>query len=137
MKIFIVCSKHFYGRIAEIKTVLEQAGHCITMPNSYDEPMQEERMKNTGAAEHAAWKAMMLKRDAQNVGQNDAVLVLNFEKKGQQNYIGGATFLEIAKAFELGKKIYLYNPVPDNIFKDELLGMQPTVINGNLGQIKQ
>jgi hypothetical protein len=78
---------------------------------------------------------MMLHEQEEKVRANDAVLVLNFEKRGQANYIGGATFLEIFKAFELGKKIFLYNPVPDNIFTDELLGMGPLVINGDLSLI--
>ncbi|MDE2019583.1 MAG: hypothetical protein KGJ13_04510 [Patescibacteria group bacterium] len=48
---------------------------------------------------------------------------------------GGATFLEIFRAFDAGKKVFLFNPIPDNIFKDELLGMNPTVINGKLEMI--
>ena len=41
------------------------------------------------------------------VKANDAGLVLNFEKKGIPNYIGGGTFMEIIKAWELNKKIFL------------------------------
>ncbi|MEK6895517.1 MAG: hypothetical protein AABX48_03275 [Nanoarchaeota archaeon] len=59
-------------------------------------------------------------------------LVLNFEKKGQLNYIGGATFLEISRAWEMGKKVFLYNPIPENIFKDELIGINPIILNGRL-----
>ena len=58
--------------------------------------------------------------------------MLNFEKNGQVNYIGGATFLEIFRAFDIGNKIFLYNPIPQNIFEDELKAMDPTVINGDL-----
>jgi len=64
------------------------------------------------------------------------ILVVNFEKNGQKDYIGGATFLEMYKAFELGKKIFLYNPIPDNIMKDEIIGFAPTVIKGELLEIK-
>jgi hypothetical protein len=70
------------------------------------------------------------------VRANDAILVLNFEKNGQANYIGGATFLEIFRAFELEKKIFFFNPIPDNIFKDELVAMNPIVINGDLKLVK-
>lgn len=79
---------------------------------------------------------MMFKLQEKKILYNDAILVLNLEKKGQPNYIGGATFLEIFKAFELGKKIYLYNPVPENIFKDELVAMKPVVINGDISRIR-
>ena len=132
MKIFIACSKHFYNKIPEIKEKLEKVGHKIALPNSYDEPMKEETMKAQGSKEHIKWKAEMLKKDKQNIEPNDAVLVLNFEKKGISNYIGGATFLEIFRAWEMNKKIFLYNPIPDNIFKDELIGMNPNILNGDI-----
>ena len=136
MKIFICCSKHIYNRISPIKETLEKTGHIITLPNSYDVPMKEEEMKKIGAEEHKNWKASMLRLQKEKVEKNDALLVLNMEKNGQKNYIGGATFLEIFMAFELGKKIYLFNPITDSLLKDELLGMGPIIINGNLGLIK-
>ncbi len=136
MKIFIVCSKHFYDRIPDIQKELEEEGHEVSMPNSYDEPLKEEQMKVEGLEAHVEWKAEMMRRDRENIEPNDAVLVLNFEKKEQPNYIGGATFLEMYKAWELGKQLFLYNEIPDSIFRDELLGMNPTVINGDLTKIK-
>lgn len=136
MKIFICSSKHLYGKIPPIKEQLEKQGHTITLPNSYEEPLKEEEIKTQGAEVHAEWKAMMFKLQEKKILENDAVLVINFEKKGQPNYIGGATFLEIFKAFELGKKIYLYNPVPENVFTDELVAMKPVVINGDISKVK-
>ena len=98
--------------------------------------MQEEKIKQQSKEEHIKFKSAMLKLQEEKIKQNDAVLILNFEKHGQSNYIGGATFLEIFKAFELGKKIFLINPIPDNIFKDELIGMNPVILNKDLSQIK-
>ena len=118
MKIFICCSKHFYHKIQPIKAELEKNNHVITLPNSYDAPFKEEEMKLQSKDAHIAWKSSMLRQQAQKVSANDAILVLNFEKNGQKNYVGGATFLEIFKAFELNKKIFLYNPIPDSIFSD-------------------
>lgn len=136
MKIFVICSKHFYDKVPAIKKELEEKGHIIQPPNSYDKPFEEERMKSLSAEEHIGWKSMMLRKDEENVLQNDAVLVLNFEKRGIQNYIGGATFLEIYTAWKLNRKIFLYNPIPDLIFKDELIAFSPLIINGDLSQIK-
>jgi hypothetical protein len=65
----------------------------------------------------------------------DSVLVLNFEKNGQTNYIGGATFLEMYDAFRLGKKIYMFNNIPEGILKDEIIGFNPILINGDLNNI--
>lgn len=66
----------------------------------------------------------------------DAVLTLNFDKNGKKNYIGGSTFLELYEAFMEGKKIYLWNEVPEGILFDEISGFAPEIINGNLDLVK-
>jgi hypothetical protein len=136
MKIFIACSKHFYYRIPEIKEELEKAGHIITLPNSFNEPLKEESMKKKGLEYHAKWKGEMIKKNNKNIEPNDALLILNFNKNGEDNYIGGATFLEAYHAFEMNKKIFFYNSLPENkYFKDELIGFNPTIINKDLSKI--
>lgn len=135
MKIFVCSSRHLYHKAALIIAALEEAGHIITPPNNYDDPGRENRMKTGETQEYVNWKAGMLKTQAEKVAANDAVLVLNFEKDGKPNYIGGATFLELFKAWELGKKIFLYNPIPEGMLYDELAGMNPVVINGDITRI--
>lgn len=135
MKIFICCSKAFYPQVAPIKAELETAGHVITLPNSYDNPGRESEMHELGVAEHATWKASMLRLQLTKVEANDAVLVLNFEKNGQPNYIGGATFIEAFKAFELNKKLFFYNEIPEGMLRDELLAFEPLVICGDLSLV--
>jgi hypothetical protein len=107
-------------------------GHTITLPNSYDNPGREEEMKLLSADEHAKWKASMLRLQKQKVADADAILVLNFEKNGQRNYIGGATFIEMYIAFDLHRPIFLYNDIPESGFKDEILAFEPVVIAGDL-----
>jgi len=136
MKIFICCSKYLYHNIPKIKEELEKAGHEITLPNSYESPFKEEEIKLIGKEEHSKWKGDMIKLQDNKVRKNDAVLILNFEKNGQPNYIGGATFLELFRAWELGKKLYLFNPIPENILKDEICGFNPIILKGNLSLIK-
>lgn len=132
MKIFLACSKYFYDKIPEIKRVLENKGHKIALPNSYDKPFAEEEIKKLSKEEHIKWKSEMMKKDEKNIKPNDAILVLNLEKKGIKNYIGGATFLEIHKAWELNKKIFILNNLPQCSFTDELIGMNPILLNGDL-----
>jgi hypothetical protein len=86
--------------------------------------------------EHQIWKSEMMKMHEPKVKKNDAILVLNLDKNGVSNYIGGATFMEIVKAWELNKKIFLYNDITDNVFKDELIGINPKIINQDLSKIK-
>ena len=136
MKIFIACSKHFYERIVPIKEFLEGMGHVVTLPNSFEEPFAEERFKAMSVEEHIEWKGMMMRRDEENIEPQEAILVLNFEKRGIPNYIGGATFMEVIKAWEYGHKIFFYNFLPNCSFTDELKGMSPIIINGDLERIR-
>lgn len=134
MKIFIICSKQFYDRVELIKENLENMGHSTVLPNCYDCP--ETEAKYRGTSEHARWKASMIKHSEEVISGVDAVLVVNYDKNGQKNYIGGATFLEIYDAFRLNKKIFFMNDLPEGMLKDELIGFNGVVINEDLSKIK-
>lgn len=134
MKIMMLCSKVFYDKLLDFKASLEKMGHEIHMPNCWDCP--ETEAKYRGTEKHSEWKASMIKHSEEVIKQMDAVLVLNYDKNGQKNYIGGATFLEIYDAFRHGKKIYFVNDLPEGMLKDELIGFGPIVINGDLSRIK-
>lgn len=140
MKIFIICSKQFYSEVDNIKKKLECMNHEIYLPNCYDDPTCEARMKTIGVKEHQEFKAKMYKRSDEICKIVDAVLVLNFDKQkeGQiyKNYIGGATFLEMYDAFRNNKKIYLYNEIPEGMLYDEIEGFAPIIINGDLNRVK-
>ena len=67
----------------------------------------------------------------------DAILVMNFEKGGVENYIGGNTLIEIGFAHVLGQKIFLLNPIPKTPYcKSEIEALRPIVIDGDLKLIK-
>ena len=140
MKILTICSKNFYPQIAKIKKELERSGNEVFLPNCYDDPLTEQKMWNLGKEEHQKFKARMFKQSEDTISNLDAVLVLNFDKekngKTFKNYIGGATFLEMYDAFRMGKKIFLYNDIPEGMLYDEIEGFGPTIINGNLDLIK-
>ena len=128
----MVGSKRAYGRVADVAAELERAGHVVTMPNNFEDPTREDRMKSEGESAYAEWKADMLRLQSDKVAANDAVLVVNVDKGAQRNYLGGATFLEVFKAWELGKRIYFLNPIPDSGLRDELTAMKPVVLEGDL-----
>ncbi len=140
IKILIICSKKFYSKIEEVKKILEEKNIEVFLPNCYDDPTTEQRMWDLGKEEHQKFKAKMYKQSEDTISNMDAVLVLNLdkEKDGEiiNNYIGGATFLEMYDAFRLGKKIYLYNDIPKGMLFDEIEGFGPIIINGDLNLIK-
>jgi hypothetical protein len=135
MKIFICASKHNYKHIPKIKNELEAMGHSITLPNSFNDPFIELRIKKESKEKHIEIKQKLLKEQVIKIRDNDAIVVVNFDKKGIKNYIGGATFLEMYKAFELGKKIYLINPIPEGILEDEIIGFNPIILENDLKRI--
>lgn len=140
MKILIICSKKFYSKIEEVKKILEEKNNEVFLPNCYDDPTTEQKMRDLGKEEHQKFKAKMYKQSEETISKMDAVLVLNLdkEKEGEifKNYIGGATFLEMYDAFRLGKKIYLYNDIPNGMLFDEIEGFGPIIIKGDLNLIK-
>ena len=140
MKIMIICSKKFYSEIERVEKILKENGHDIYMPNCYDAPDTEDKMKKLGKEEHQAFKAKMYKQSEDAIKQMDAVLVLNFDKekdgKIAKNYIGGATFLEMYDAFRNNKKIFLYNDIPEGMLFDEIEGFSPVILNGNISEVK-
>jgi hypothetical protein len=135
MRVFVCASRANYDRVASVRLELEHGGHVVTLPNNYDDPGREERIRQSTPNEYRDWKARMLEMQREKVRANDAVLVLNFGKGESHNYLGGATFLEVFKAWELGRKIFFFNPLPDGILRDELEAMSPLVIHGDLSLV--
>jgi hypothetical protein len=135
MRVFICASRSNYHRVPSIQRELERRDHVVTLPNNYDDPAREERIKSSTPTEYRRWKARMLGVQREKVQANDAVLVLNFDKGESRNYLGGATFLEVFKAWELGRRIFFLNPLPDGILRDELDAMSPVVIDGDLSLV--
>jgi len=136
MKIFIICSKHHSHKVPEIKEDLENKGHIVTLPNSFEDPMLELRILEADKKAHSEWVAKAWDESEEKIKDNDAVLVINLEKNNQQNYISGATFTEIFMAYRMKKRIFMFNDIPESNFKDELTGMNPIILNGDLTIIK-
>jgi hypothetical protein len=76
-----------------------------------------------------------IKRYFREISNSDAILVVNVDKKGVKNYIGGNALMEMGFAYVLNKKIYLLNDIPDVSYKDEIVAVKPIVLSGNLSKI--
>ena len=146
MKITICGSMVFANEMKEAMDRLHELGHEVKMPpmliKKKDGGMmtaQEAHTMRHAAAEDDEWvwdlKERAIRLHFDKVEWSDAILVLNYTKRDVINYIGANTFLEMGLAFHLNKLIYLLNPIPDIDCKEELLGMKPIVINGELRAI--
>lgn len=133
MKIAICASMVFSENMLETKKELEKLGHvCFVSDfvNKYLGKSDKEkedmtiRDKNENDAIREFWK---------KIKESDAILVLNYDRRGVKNYIGGNTLMEIGFAHVLDKKIFLLNPVPDiAYYKSEIEATNPVIINGDM-----
>ncbi|MFA5127541.1 MAG: hypothetical protein WC457_00880 [Patescibacteria group bacterium] len=136
MKIGIIGSMQFTDKMVEYRDKLNKLGHDAfltdlhkTMVGKSDEEIEKIKLhqKNNMDAIREFWRAMQ---------GADAVLVLNFDKNGIANYIGGNTLMEIGFAHVLNQKIFLLNPVPDMAYcKTEIEAVKPIILNGDLTKI--
>lgn len=139
----ICSSANFYRQAADIQEQLTQAGLKALIPEVAED------MKRRGdydVSYYKTWfgdandyskKARFIRGHFAEIEKSDVVLVLNYEKHGVQNYIGGNVLMEMAIAFYLNKPIYILNEAPqDSPLLEEILGMQPTILGGDLASLK-
>lgn len=146
MKITLCASIAFYDQMIEVQKKLEQLGHEVKLPPSEFKDQngsviteKEFYAKRKTETDDTSWvwdeKEKAMRLHFQKVEWSDAILVLNYDKNGIANYIGGNTLLEMGLAFYLGKKIFLFNGIPAISYKEEILGLKPIVIGQDLTKI--
>ena len=128
----------FYKEMREMKLTLERLGYTVFVPVSTDEEPPIEGRPGISKDELVAAKIEydFIRRHFKNIEISDAILILNYPKKGIDGYVGGNTFLEMGYAFGLKKKIFTLYPVPDMEYAAEMYAMQPIVIDGKLEKIQ-
>ena len=148
MTITICSSVDFSPTIIEIKKKLEEKGWKVNIPFFTTKILNGEivfedylkaKEKSGDIGFRNAEDVDMIKRYWNYIKSSDAILVLNLEKKGIKNYIGGNTLMEMGFAYGHDKRIYLYNPIPERSermhYVDELEDLKPIIINKNIEKI--
>jgi len=143
MKIVICGSIEITPEIKEISDELIKIGHKTEIPLTSQKIIKGEltmkefkqEKKNNGDGSFRKIEDDLIKRYYRIIDESDAVLILNIDKNGIKNYIGGNTFLEMAFAHVLDKEIFLYNGIPQMSYTDEIIAMQPMIINQDLSKI--
>ncbi len=137
MRIGIIGSMQFTEKMLEVQEELKNLGHdpflLAEVPTPFigksDDEKEQLKLKQK--------KEMDTVRYSWDILQGaDAVLVLNLDKRGIKNYIGGNSLLEIAFAYILKQKIFLYNDIPDiSYYKTEIESLKPVIIYRDLNKI--
>lgn len=144
MKIIICGSMAFAQDMLDAKDKLLTYGHQVVVPEFTETYVTnkewQKKAKSPGTMIGAQRKIDndLIRKHHAEIAQGDAILVINKDKRGIKNYIGGNSFLEIGFAYVLGKKIFVLNPLPEDLtlIYQELVAMQPIIISGDLKKIK-
>ena len=136
MKIVICGSMTFVKKMAEVGNNLEKLKHKIILPKFTEEYI---KIGNLDKIHFESVKNKinhnLIKDYFNEINNADGVLIVNEDKNGIKNYIGGNSFLEMGFAHALSKKIFLLNQIPEISFKEEIEAMQPIILNGDLDKI--
>lgn len=99
---------------------------------SFDEPVD---YQTVSAERRAVLKSGLIRSHFDHIARSDCILVVNNTVGDKRNYIGANAFLEMGYAFGVGKPIYLLNALPDQANTDELAGLLPVIVHGDLSRI--
>ena len=132
MKVTICGSMHHIEGMKQAEELLTKAGYEVETPNPREGEVDYHSLSDE---ERARLKDTLIKEHLDKISESDAILVFNEDKKGVAGYIGGNTLMEMAFAYAQGIEIFLFRPAPDMSYTDEILGIQPIVLGGDVAKI--
>ena len=141
MKIYVLGSTSFMKEMVDAKNQL-----CVVGFDGWIHPHYEAFVRGEKPEHIARWKngeRTALKRENnyfhehyKNILGSDAVLIVNGEKHGIKNYIGGNVLMEMGQAYVNYKKIFFLNNMPSGLsYMDEIEAMDPICLFGDLNNI--
>jgi hypothetical protein len=142
--ITVCASVSFYKEVIEVKGRLEKQGYKVLVPKIAE---QMAKLNDYEVSHYKTWfedkddyhkKTSLIRGHFNAVEKGDSILVLNLQKHGVDNYIGGNVLMEMALAFYLKKPIFIFNEIPEeSTFLEEIIGMEPIVLHGKLDKISK
>lgn len=135
-KIMIGGSMSFAKDMSKTKKILEKMGYEVYVPlDTYhviddpDKKIDVKFLKELGVG----------RGDAELVAKADAFVILNYPKHGIDGYIGPGAYRDLSVAWWLKKKIFFLFPYDEkqNNHKYEMLGFEPTILNGKIKNISK
>lgn len=141
MKITLCGSIKFADKLVEVYRELEKLGHQPMMHENMfrvaDGTARElEDRRNSVEDSEIKRKYGYIKWWYDSIRNSDGILILNYDKNGIKNYIGGNTLIEMGFAHVNNKKVFLLNPIPKEApYIDEIKAMVDVVLNRDLSKI--
>ena len=124
MKKIVLCgSKKFIPKFFELEETLKQMGANVIVPREFIVDMQKK-------------DASLLHFSEIEKDDVDALLIVNENKNGVENYIGANGFAELAFGFYKGKTIFLLNDIYEP-YAEELVAWEVISLKGDLSRIKK
>lgn len=127
----------FTDKMLEIKKDLNKLGHEAFLTDLHKSMIGKNEDEIEKIKLHQKFNVDAIREFWRAMQGADAVLILNFDKNGIKNYVGGNTLMEIGFAHVLNQKIFMFNPIPEMPYcKSEIEAVKPIIINGDLNLIK-
>jgi hypothetical protein len=144
MKIYVLGSNSFVKEMVQTKNDLRKLGLDAWIHQDYEDHVAGKKLAFVKAddkpGESAEFKKAhdYINQHYKHILESDAIIIVNLEKKGVKNYIGGNCLMEIGMAYVNKKKIFLSNDIPtDSAYLDEIVAMDPICLYGDLNNIKK
>ncbi len=143
MKIYVLGSNHFVNEMVDCKNKLCILGWDGWIHQDYEDHVSGKRkafpdLEKIVPGESADFKRAndYIRVHYKHILESDAVIIVNLEKKGVENYIGGNCLMEMGMAYVNNKKIFLLNDIPEqSSYLDEIKAMDPICLYGDLKNI--
>jgi nucleoside 2-deoxyribosyltransferase len=137
MKVLIHASLDFKSEMVLAKKFIEKHSDLLVdLPDlERYQPIRDELGDDKKFTEI---KNKLSRQNIELVEQCDCLLILNYDHRGIQNYVGGNSFLEMVIAFYLRKPIYLLKDIPLRMsYTEEIKAFYPKVVHSLEGFIKE
>ena len=122
MKKIVLCgSKKFIPKFFELDKLLKENGANVVVPREF--------IDDIGKKEASLLHFSEIEKD-----DVDALLIVNENKNGQENYIGANGFAELAFGFYKGREIFLLNDIFEP-YSEELVAWEVKPLKGDLTKL--
>ncbi|MFC1698271.1 hypothetical protein ACFL1H_08100 [Nanoarchaeota archaeon] len=132
MIITLCSSKKFFSQLDEIEEILINKGYEVLKPSTDDS-----HLLNNEEDSDQKIKYDLIRQHFNKINSSNAIYVYNDDKNGLDGYIGGNTFLEMGKAYDVEIPILLYKQYSNKLpYSEELRALQPIVIGEDWDSIE-